>query len=239
MKDIPPQRVVWILRVLSASALSISIYLAWVAFHSTGVAGCGGGIFDCDHVLSSHWSRWFQVPVGAAAAALYFCALSALGFCRRMSSDAKQRFAWRVVTVCGLAAGLAAVWFVVLQFFVIGHICSYCLVAHTCGLVIAGTIIWTRPLGGRSTASMASISVIGVLVLIGGQLVTPETPKWEAEYHAVESSVSTAETDSTNATVESSVFEAPNFEKEDVFEPPLLDDDAAPEKTKADQEDQK
>jgi uncharacterized membrane protein len=239
MKDIPSQRVVWTLRVLSVVALSISAYLAWVAFNSTGVAGCGGNVFDCDHVLSSRWSRWFQVPVGAAAAALYFCSLWALGFCRTNSSYRKRQLAWRAFTICGLAAGLAAVWFIALQFFVLGHLCSYCLVAHTCGLAIAGTILWTRPLGGRSTAAMSLVSVAGVLVLIGGQFLTPEKPKWEAEYFVVESSGQSGETDHSDVTTDSPVFEAPDFESEDVFEPPSLDDDSEPDGTAAQLENQK
>lgn len=226
MKGFPSTRVVWTLRILSVTALGISAYLAWVAFHSTGVAGCGGSVFNCDHVLSSRWSRWIQVPVGAAAAVLYLGILFALGYCRSTASDRIQRVAWRGLTVCGLTAGLAAVWFIALQFFVIGHLCSYCLAAHACGLAIAGTILWKRPLGGRSTAAMSCVSFAGVLGLIGGQLLSPEPPKWEAEYHVVESSsepgVRSAQ---STATEDASVFAAPEFEAEDVFEAPSFDDD--------------
>ena len=223
--SIPSKRVVWVLRVLSTVALSISAYLAWTAYNSTGVAGCGGSVFDCDHVLTSRWSKWLQVPVGAAAAALYIGVIIALGFCRSTTSEQTQRLAWRGLTVCGLAAGLAAVWFIGLQVFVIGHFCSYCLVAHVCGLTIAGMILWKRPLGGRSTAAMSGISLAGVLGLIGGQLLTPEPQNWEAEYHVVESSVeSGVRLDQSPDSADAAVFGAPELESEEVFAAPSFDE---------------
>ena len=132
MNSYPSQKFVWPLRVLCTIALAISGYLAWVTLNKTGVAGCGGSVFDCDHVLASKWSNWFAAPVSAGAVSLYTVALVALGFCGTRASERQRRFAWQVFTLCGLSAGLAAVWFISLQVFVIGHFCSYCLCAHAC-----------------------------------------------------------------------------------------------------------
>ena len=226
MQGFPSKRIVWTLRVLSTVALGISTYLAWVAFNSTGVAGCGGSLFDCDHVLSSRWSRLFDVPVGVGAAALYVGILLTLSFCRSNVSERSQLLAWRCLTCGSLAAGLAALWFVALQIFVIGHFCSYCLVAHACGLTIAATILWQSPLSGRSTAALSGVSLAGVLGLIGGQMLTPETPKWEAEFHVVEASPGReVPTGQPTVTPGESVFDAPDVDPENVFEAPSFDDD--------------
>ena len=220
----PSKRIIWVLRVLSSVALCISIYLAWVAYNSTGVAGCGGGIFDCDHVLNSRWSKWFQIPVGAAAALLYLAVISALSFCGTKTTDRRQAYAWRGLTVCGVAAGLAALWFIGLQIFVIGNYCSYCLLAHTCGLTIAGIILWKRPLGGRATATMSAISIVCVLGLIGGQMMTPEPQSWEAEYHVVETPAMPGNSYESPDSTETAVFESPSLDSEDVFAAPSIDD---------------
>ena len=77
------------------------------------------------------------------------------------------------MTVAGIAAGLAAVWFTSLQVLVIGHLCKWCLVAHGCGLTVAGIILWKRP-AARSTTKLALLSILGVAVLVGGQLIHEE-----------------------------------------------------------------
>lgn len=233
MKSLPSQKLVWILRLLCGIALSISGYLTWVALNKTGVAGCGGSVFDCDHVLGSQWSSFFAVPVAAGALGLYSVALGALAFGGANALPKQRELAWRVFTVCGLAAGLAAVWFISLQVFSIGHYCSYCLVAHTCGLVISSLLLWQRPLGTRPTALLSSLSAAGVAVLIGGQMMTPPPPTFYVEYHAeADSAAARVRPDTTTSSIESDddVFEAPGddiFEAPDadVFEAPDVDDD--------------
>lgn len=224
-------RLVWTLRILCCVALAISGYLTWAALNKSGVAGCGGGAFSCDHVLSSRWSNWFMVPVSMGAIGLYLLTIVALSFCGIRASDRLRDVALRLLTMCGLAAGFAAVWFISLQIFAIGHFCSYCLAAHGCGLAIATTILWKRPLGTRHTAAFSLVSAAGVLVLIGGKLLTPPPPKFHTEYHV---SVDQASAGSQRRLVDESrfhasestdadVFEAPDF-GDDVFEAPAFDD---------------
>ncbi len=216
------QKLVWTLRALCSVALVISGYLTWVALNKSGVAGCGGSVFDCDHVLSSRWSNWFAAPVAVGATGLYSVAIVALGFCGTRASDRQRRFALRVFTTCGLAAGLAAVWFISLQIFAIGHFCSYCLSAHACGLLIAATILWKRPLGTRPTAGFSTLSAASVGVLIGGQLMTPPPPTFQTEYHTSSDSVAARILPDATAEADSDVFESPDA---DVFEAPDFDDD--------------
>lgn len=239
MKSYLTPKIVWPLRLLCCVALGISAYLTWAALNKSGVAGCGGSVFSCDHVLSSRWSNWFSIPVAMGAMGLYAAMIVALSFCGEKTSETFRRLALRILTMSGLAAGLAAIWFISLQVFAIGHFCSYCLGAHACGLIIATMILWKRPLGTRPTAAFSTASMAGVAVLIGGQILTPPPPTFHVEYHASTGRVaatieperpsqrdksSSAETESpvTEAPNDSDVFEAPG---EDVFEAPAVDDD--------------
>ncbi|NQV26774.1 MAG: vitamin K epoxide reductase family protein [Rhodopirellula sp.] len=225
------RKLIWTLRLLCGVALVISGYLTWVALNKSNVAGCGGSIFDCDHVLSSRWSMWFAAPVATGALGLYTLAIVALGFCGANASESQRRFALPTLTVCGLAAGLSAIWFVSLQIFAIGHFCSYCLAAHTCGLLIATLLIWKRPLGTSRTAAFSTCSVACVFVLIGGQLLTPPPPTFHTEYHvSAHQTGPTMSPDLVDApdseifmSPDANLFEAPDFDDQ-IFEAPVIDD---------------
>lgn len=173
---LPSRRTIWVLRVLSLIALGVSSYLAWTSWTGNKIAGCGGGLWDCDHVTSTRWSTWFKIPVGFGAAGLYVACLTALSFVGSVS-DSKRTWSWRMITVAGLTAGLAAVWFISLQVLVIGHLCKWCLVAHSCGLAIAGIILWHRP-ASPNTFRLSAVAVAGIAVLVGGQLAYAP-PKFE------------------------------------------------------------
>lgn len=231
MKSLLSKKMIWALRLLCGVALTISGYLTWVALNKSGVSGCGGSVFDCDHVLSSRWSMWFSAPVAMGAVGLYSVAIVALGFCSSNRSEAQRRFALPTFTICGITAGLSAIWFVSLQVFAIGHFCSYCLAAHGCGLLIATLIVWKRPLGTVRTAAFSTCSAVCVSVLIGGQLMTPPPPTFQTEYHVSADQVAAtispglARTSDPEifASPDADVFEAPGFD-DDVFEAPAFDD---------------
>jgi uncharacterized membrane protein len=222
MNSVLSQKLIWTLRILCGVALTISGYLTWVALNKSGVAGCGGSVFDCDHVLSSRWSMWFSAPVATGAVGLYSVAIVALGFCSSNRSEAQRRFAWPTFTVCGIAAGLSAIWFVSLQVFAIGHFCSYCLAVHACGLLIATLIIWKRPLGTGRTAAFSTCSAVCVSVLIGGQLMTPPPPIFHTEYHVSADQIAATISPDLAGTSDPEIFMSPAA---DVFEAPGFDDD--------------
>ena len=68
-----------LLRGLCLAALLISGYLAWSAIQLRPVIGCGGSdLIDCDHVLNSHWSKIFGLPVSIPAVGLYATLLGLL-----------------------------------------------------------------------------------------------------------------------------------------------------------------
>ncbi|MCH2202609.1 MAG: thioredoxin domain-containing protein [Fuerstiella sp.] len=212
---------IWILRVLTTVALGISGYLMWTALTGRTVAGCGSGeLFDCQHVLNSKWSKFGPLPVGLLAFVLYSCVLSALVFCRHPQAVQVRRISWMCVTVCGFAAGLAAVWFTSLQIFALDQLCPWCLGAHACGLAICGLVLWKHPFEARTSRRLAFVGILSVAVLITGQILIPaplthETVRFDAQSNgtAVEDSG-----DSLDGEVTDDVFTSPD----NIFEAPAV-----------------
>ena len=167
-----------VLLVASVIAIAVSSYLAYVSLTASKIAGCGGGqIFDCGHVTSSHWSSWMGIPVSLLAIGVYVGLIGSLlvGMSNRFS-DSVRRMGWSLTSVFAIAAGLSAVWFVSLQIFVLNHLCTYCLLAHACGLIVASVVVWQRSAGAIGMKAVTSLSLSGVAILVVGQFVS-ETPK--------------------------------------------------------------
>jgi uncharacterized membrane protein/protein-disulfide isomerase len=208
----PANRWVALLGVVGLVGLGVSGYLAWVAFSSSKVAGCGGGqIFDCDHVIGSRWSVWLGIPVSALAVATYVGLAVGLAVGARSRGTPVTRYAgWSLVTALAVMAGMAALWFVFLQLFVIKHLCSYCLVAHACGLLVATVALSIRPLGAKSMRWVGALSALGIGALIGGQLIAEPPATYSIETFDTPAAESTASDDSP----------ADEFEAPDEFAPP-------------------
>lgn len=223
---IPSRSFVWVLRILCATALVITGYLAVKALRSEDVAGCGSGpYFDCSHVLHSRWSKLLNVPVSVPAFALYAAMLAALFVCRRPGR--RSWLAWGMITVGGIAAGIVALWFGGLQVFSVGHFCIYCLTAHLCGVAICLAVVIKAPLGGRTTAKLAGLSVLGVSVFISAQLFSAPPPTYKVEYFPAPAVKSDSAPPATNAEHKSNhqekssapeVFEAPGGASDDTHE---------------------
>ena len=139
--EMPSARFVWSLRIICVAALGISTYLAWTAFSMGNVFGCSGGdLIDCEHVLTSHWSKVMGVPVSVPAVGLYASLIALLAFARHSGPASLRQMVWGGMTLGSVMAGLAALWFIGLQVFEL-KFCPYCLVVHTCGIVLAGTMV--------------------------------------------------------------------------------------------------
>ena len=169
---IPPTRIVWVMRCICTIAVAISGYLAWTAFQAGEVYGCAGGAtFDCGHVLTSKWSKVWDIPVSVPAFGLYASLIAVLAFVKPSTPQAMMKRIWSVLVPCSVCAGLAAVWFIGLQVFAIGHLCPYCLVAHTCGLTMAGLVLFYSPIRVAMTAKLSSLSVLAIAGLITVQAI--------------------------------------------------------------------
>jgi uncharacterized membrane protein/protein-disulfide isomerase len=175
----PSARFVWSLRIICVAALGISTYLAWTAFSMGNVFGCSGGdLIDCEHVLTSHWSKVMGIPVSVPAVGLYASLIALLAFARHSGPDSLRQMVWGGMTLGSVMAGLAALWFIGLQVFEL-KFCPYCLVVHTCGIVLAGTMVASRSCPLSLKLKSGSISVLGIAALVGIQLATPKADHFE------------------------------------------------------------
>lgn len=181
----------WGIRVLAVIAIAIAFYLSMVAAsESKTAAGCGEGS-GCERVLSSRWGQWFDMSVSRPALLAYAGILAAAIFAGPRNPVPRRRIAW--ATLAGLAAlaALAAVWFVLLQAFVLRSFCLWCTSLHACGVLIAGCVWAGLPLARRELVDPGSMrrhdpdavprravatafagALISLMVLIGGQILS-------------------------------------------------------------------
>ncbi len=179
----PSSGVVLLMQLLCVTALGISGYLSWVAATASKLAGCGGDLFDCSHVLTSRWSTVFGIPVGVPAVVVYIVSMIGLIVIQRSRCSQRIRIAWRIVSVAGMSAGLAAIWFVSLQVFLIGHLCPWCLTAHACGFTLGGLLLWMQPAGRHLTRRLAGLSAIALGSLINAQLLSSPPTTYHIDRH--------------------------------------------------------
>ena len=109
------------------------------------MVGCGGGS-PCDQVLSGRWSAVGGVlPVSSLAAGAYLAMLVASLFIGPATEASVRRLAWSAMLVLVGAAAGSAVWFTIVQKWIIGAFCPYCMATHLTGLLLAALVIWQAP----------------------------------------------------------------------------------------------
>jgi uncharacterized membrane protein len=158
-----------VLTGLSALALALSAYLGWHYLMGGTVIGCGGGN-SCDQVLGSRWSSVVGVlPVSGLAVGAYLAMLVASFFIGPTTEAPVRRLAWRAMLVLVGAAAGSAVWFIIVQKWIIGSFCPYCMATHVTGLLLAALIIWQAPkqLDEDSIASVKDVSTAATRRVIG------------------------------------------------------------------------
>ncbi len=218
---LPGFRFAALLAIPSLVALLVSAYLSYVAITSSKIAGCGGGLFNCEHVLNSKWSTFIGIPVGVLAAATYVGLLAAIGVVAKTPAHSRLNCAaWMGINLLGFSAGLAAIWFISLQVFLIGHLCPYCLVAHGCGLLITGALLIRRPFSFRISAPMAGLAASGLAVIALVQVTSPDPIPFSIERHDI---MVTPNHPVIAIPGDTPVFGAPIEEDESVFDAPFDD----------------
>lgn len=135
----------WILTGLIALALALSVYLGWHHLVGRSMIGCSAGS-SCDQVLSSRWSAVGGVlPVSGLAAGAYLAMLVASLFIGPATAAPVRRLAWGAMLILVGAAAGSAVWFIIVQKWIIGAFCPYCMTTHITGLLLAALVIWRAP----------------------------------------------------------------------------------------------
>jgi uncharacterized membrane protein len=185
-KHAPGRNLLLLARVLVLGALVLSVYLGWVSFGGSAVAGCGPDS-GCDKVLNSRWSKWFGIPVSVPAFFLYVLMLAGLLLLTPKASALQQRQAWAALVPAAWVVIGAVVWFVGLQLFVIKAMCPFCMAAHACGLAAAAIVLFQAPVHAapekpwqrekdvyvvpKQARLSAVLGLAAVGILIAGQLI--------------------------------------------------------------------
>jgi uncharacterized membrane protein len=132
----------WILTTLNVLALGLSVILSWHDLEGGSMIGCSGGS-PCDQVLNSQWSTISEMlPVSGLAVGVYLALFIASLFIGPTVEAPIRRLAWSVMLILvGSVAG-SAIWFTILQKWVIGDFCPYCMTTHITGLLLAALVIW-------------------------------------------------------------------------------------------------
>jgi uncharacterized membrane protein/protein-disulfide isomerase len=132
----------WLLTGLNILALVLSAIMSWHYLKGGPMAGCGGGS-PCEAVLNSQWSMIAGlVPVSGLAAGIYLALLVAGFFIGPVTEVSIKRLAWSVMLILAGAIAGSAIWFTILQKWVIGYFCPWCMTTHITGLLLAILIIW-------------------------------------------------------------------------------------------------
>ncbi len=132
----------WAITGLSLLATLLSIFLSWHFLSGEAMAGCGGGS-PCDLVMSSKWSMLAGVlPVSSLAVGVYFALFGASFFIGAETEDSVRRLAWMsMLVLVGMVAG-SATWFIIVQKWLIGAFCPYCMSTHLTGLMLVVLVIF-------------------------------------------------------------------------------------------------
>ena len=159
--------------LLCATALGIATYLAWQSIAGKALPGCGQER-GCGQILSSRWSVAAGMPVSLLGAGVY--ATLFLSSLRRGALPPWQRrIEWGA---SALVLG-GALWFTIVQAFILRAFCPWCSAAHLLASVGAGAL-WIARRKALPTASIRPglaafalpLSAVAGLALL--QSLTPE-----------------------------------------------------------------
>jgi len=127
--------------ILNIIALVISIILSWHYIKGGTIPGCDGS-GACSEVLSSKWSAiGGMLPVSGLAMGAYLTMLIAIFYTGPDAEVQVSRLAWTVLLILAGAIFGIAIWFTIVQKWIIGEFCPYCMTEHTIGALTAVIII--------------------------------------------------------------------------------------------------
>ena len=180
--DSTVNRRLWLARVCLLLALCGAGYLATISLAGMTPAGCGPGS-GCDRVLSSRWGYWLGFPVSLPACVAYVCLFALTLTLRKTASLKMQRRSWLgIVALSALVLG-AALWFFLVQWFVLKAWCKFCLATHASAAGAACLLLWATKrswhgptdshsvlLNRRDAFLSLCIAMLGLTLLVAGQV---------------------------------------------------------------------
>ena len=145
--------------LLNILALALSAILSWHYLEGGTMVGCGGGS-PCEQVLNSRWSVIAGIfPISGLAVGVYLALLVAGFFIGPATELQLRRMAWKVMLIMAGAVAGSAIWFTILQKWVIGDFCPYCMIAHITGLILAILIFWQSTRGKNVVSDTSSDNI--------------------------------------------------------------------------------
>lgn len=127
--------------VLNIIALVLSIILSWHFIKGGTIAGCGGGS-PCEQVLNSRWSSIAGiVPVSGLAVGVYLAILAAGFFTGPETEQSLRRLSWSVMLILAGSVAGSAIWFTIVQKWILGAFCPWCAATHITGFLLALLVI--------------------------------------------------------------------------------------------------
>ena len=164
--------------LLGAVALVLCIVMALHSIRGTAMIGCGAGS-SCDRVLSGRWSSLLGiVPVAALATGVYLALLLCLYF---LKDRELSPIIWKMLLLFGGAIVGSAIWFFILQKWVIGSFCKYCMTAHSLGIVISALLCYQahKNCPHKLNPLMFAAGLLAAACLAGFQLLTTPKTAWD------------------------------------------------------------
>ena len=182
----------WVVRLLSAAAAGVAIYLLWqTAIVKTMPPGCSVGS-GCLDVLISRWATIVGLPVSVGAILVYVLFFAASFLISPRVSVRAQRLGWSALIFLSVVVLASVAWFVSLQAFALKSFCIWCMTDHALGFLAALAVLLRAPWGRAAKFAdtpqagiyhrpreLAVATVLGVLAvawIAGLQILLPAPP---------------------------------------------------------------
>jgi len=134
---------------LNILALVMSLILTWHQIMGGTMAGCGSGS-PCEQVISSRWALVAGIiPSSGLAIGVYLALLVAGFFSLPGNEYSIRRLAWSIMLILAGAVAGSAIWLTIVQKWIIGAFCPYCMTTHISGFLLAVFIIWQASKAGK------------------------------------------------------------------------------------------
>ena len=170
----PPQ--ILLARSCLLLAIAGASYLAAISLTNGAVAGCGSDS-GCSQVLASRWAYWFGIPVSIPALGAYIILLVTTWRIEPGQDAQRQRAARLAMAALSGMVVAAALWFVFVQYAILGKWCPFCLITHSCAVAASVCLlhfVFRNPQESRRPAGLGlglGIAVLGFAVLVAGQVL--------------------------------------------------------------------
>lgn len=127
---------------LNIIALMLSALLSWHYLQGGSIIGCDGAS-SCEQVLNTRWSVIAgKVPVSGLATGVYLVMLIASFNIGPATEAPIRRLMWALMLILVGAITGIAIWFIIIQKWIIGEFCPYCMTEHITGVVMSVIITW-------------------------------------------------------------------------------------------------